>query len=157
MAPPRPLTCLIQKPRPPHRPRPPRWALCPASFTSLLAGCRQQSALPSFPCSLRARRPPPAPIPGHPCRRFSPRAACAAAIVSDQTAIPALTGDGTPASGSARLFPDPLGCFRIGSAGAPRVGGVVWSREAEGIRVDAEPGSRLSCGRVEPPPRSRAP
>lgn len=71
--------------------------------------------------------------------------------------IPALTGDGTPASGSARLFPDPLGCFRIGSAGAPGVGGAVWSREAERIRVDAECGSRLSCSRVGPPPRSRAP
>lgn len=74
--------------------------------------------------------------------------------------IPALTGDGTPASGSVRLFPDPLGCFRIGSAGAPGVGGAVWSREAEGFRVDAEPGSRLSCGRVGPPPplpRSLAP
>lgn len=68
--------------------------------------------------------------------------------------IPALTGDGTPASGSARLFPDPLGCFRIGSAGAPGVGGAVWSREAEGIRVDTECGSRLSCGRVD---RPRAP
>lgn len=68
--------------------------------------------------------------------------------------IPALTGDGTPASGSARLFPDPLGCFRIGSAGAAGVGGVVWSRDAECIRVDARLGSRLSCGRVGPPPRS---
>lgn len=31
--------------------------------------------------------------------------------------IPALPSDGTPASGSARLFPDPLGCFRIGAEG----------------------------------------
>lgn len=69
--------------------------------------------------------------------------------------IPALPSDGTPASGSARLFPDPLGCFRIGAEGRR------WWRW---WGDSAEPRRRRSsgCGARVPPlsraarPRSRA-
>lgn len=72
--------------------------------------------------------------------------------------IPALPGDGTPASGSARLFPDPLGCFRIGAKGPPwwRWWGVLRSGVV-GVRVVAGLWSRLSLWpHVRAPVRPRS-
>lgn len=112
-APPPPLTCPNLRPRPRSRPRPlpkpPRWP----------TAARRR---------IRPRPQPPTPHVHGGALTHRPLAAGAAGphlglpvqlLPSSQPKrrIPALPGDGTPASGSARLFPDPLGCFRIGAEG----------------------------------------
>lgn len=145
-----PLTCSTLRPRPRPRPgpRPPWRAPCPAPVPSLrLAGCRPppHSAPPPVSCYPRAWRRPHAPTPGRPRRRSSPRAAgAAAAIVSAQTADSRTLWRWhsrfrvrSVVSGSARLFPD-----RVPGAAEVEVG--VVPRDAEGVRVAAGLGSRLS-------------
>lgn len=151
-----PLTCSTLRPRPWPGPRPPWRAPCPAPFPSLrLAGCRPppHSAPPPVSCYPRAWRRPHAPTPGRPRRRSSPRAAgAAAAIVSAQTADSRTLWRWhsrfrvrSVVSGSARLFPD-----RVPGAAEVEVG--VVPRDAEGVRVAAGLGSRLSrVARSRPP------